>query len=50
MSTPKDHPHTPAGTPYEDAHPAIVAWTQSTAADRGTNELTLSDLQAMLES
>ncbi|MFD0229304.1 hypothetical protein ACWGPD_25255 [Streptomyces hirsutus] len=41
---------TPAGTPYEDAHPAIVAWSQSTAADRGTNELTLSDLQAMLES
>ncbi|MFL4910737.1 hypothetical protein ACJ6WF_48515 [Streptomyces sp. MMS24-I2-30] len=41
---------TPAGTPYEDAHPAIVAWTQSKAADRGTNELTLSDLQAMLES
>lgn len=41
---------TPAGTPYEDAHPAIVAWTQSSAADRGTNELSLSDLQAMLES
>ncbi|MDH6493686.1 hypothetical protein M2157_009773 [Streptomyces sp. SAI-127] len=40
----------PAGTPYEDAHPAIVAWTQSPAVDRGTNELTLNDLQAMLES
>jgi hypothetical protein len=39
---------TPAGTPYEDAHPAIVAWTS--AADRRTNELTLRDLQAMLES
>ncbi|MFD4860654.1 hypothetical protein [Streptomyces atratus] len=41
---------TPAGTPYEDAHPAIVAWAQSKAADRGTNELSLGDLQAMLES
>ncbi|MFJ2574728.1 hypothetical protein ACIOYT_30490 [Streptomyces halstedii] len=41
---------TPAGTPYEDAHPAILAWTQSKAADRGTNELSLGDLQAMLES
>ncbi|MFB7918058.1 hypothetical protein [Streptomyces sp. NPDC056061] len=41
---------TPAGTPYEDADPAIVAWTQSKVADRGTNELSLGDLQAMLES
>ncbi|MGX1762066.1 hypothetical protein ACWIG5_35035 [Streptomyces lydicus] len=41
---------TAVGVPYEDAHPAIVAWTQSPAADRGTNELSLSDLQAMLES
>ncbi|MCX5207625.1 hypothetical protein OG897_40250 [Streptomyces sp. NBC_00237] len=41
---------TPAGVPYEDAHPAILAWTQSKAADRGTNELSLSDLQAMMQS
>ncbi|MFD5000056.1 hypothetical protein [Streptomyces buecherae] len=41
---------TPAGTSYEQAHPAIVAWTQSSAAERGTNELTLRDLQDMLES
>lgn len=41
---------TPAGVPYEDAHPAILAWTQSKAADRGTNELSLGDLQAMMES
>ncbi|WP_435598383.1 hypothetical protein [Streptomyces anulatus] len=41
---------TPAGTRYEDAHPAIVAWTQSTAAERGTNELSLSDLQSMMAS
>ncbi|WP_254404503.1 hypothetical protein [Streptomyces anulatus] len=41
---------TPAGTRYEDAHPAIVAWTQSTAAERGTNELSLSDLRSMMAS
>ncbi|GAA4668002.1 hypothetical protein [Streptomyces youssoufiensis] len=41
---------TPAGTSYEQTHPAIVAWTQSSAAERGTNELTLRDLQHMLES
>ncbi|SCF67286.1 hypothetical protein [Streptomyces sp. Ncost-T10-10d] len=41
---------TPAGTPYEQAHPALVVWTQSGAAERGTNELTLRDLQDMLES
>ncbi|MEU0009571.1 hypothetical protein ABZ079_36545 [Streptomyces sp. NPDC006314] len=35
---------------YEDAHPAILAWTQSKAADRGMNELSLSDLQAMMAS
>ncbi|MEU5108439.1 hypothetical protein AB0H07_40325 [Streptomyces sp. NPDC021354] len=45
-----DGGNTTAGAPYEKAHPAIVAWTQSSAADRGTNELSLSDLQAMLES
>ncbi|GAA3135623.1 hypothetical protein [Streptomyces echinatus] len=45
-----DGQHTTAGTQYEDAHPAIVAWTQSKAADRGTNELSLSDLQAMMAS
>ncbi|MFE2187918.1 hypothetical protein [Streptomyces sp. NPDC059455] len=27
--------------------PAILAWTESSAADRGTNELTLRDLKAM---
>lgn len=45
-----DGQHTSAGAQYEDAHPAILAWTQSKAADRGTNELSLGDLQAMLES
>ncbi|MFI5774707.1 hypothetical protein ACIA74_40870 [Streptomyces sp. NPDC051658] len=45
-----DGQHTTAGAPYEDAHPAIVAWTQSKAADRGTNELSLSDLKAMVQS
>ncbi|MFJ6686713.1 hypothetical protein [Streptomyces werraensis] len=39
--------NTAAGTPYEKAHRAILAWTQSSAADRGTNELTLNDLKAM---
>ncbi|MFG3429422.1 hypothetical protein [Streptomyces californicus] len=41
---------TPAGAPYEDAHPALVAWTKGSAAERGTNELTLHDLQAMITS
>lgn len=41
---------TAAGVPYERAHPAIRDWTQSKAAERGTNELSLSDLRAMLES
>ncbi|MFI1226248.1 MULTISPECIES: hypothetical protein [unclassified Streptomyces] len=41
---------TPAGTAYEYAHPAIVAWTQSTADERGTNELSLNDLQSMMAS
>ncbi|OIJ95443.1 hypothetical protein [Streptomyces colonosanans] len=45
-----DGQNTAAGPRYEKAHPAIVAWTQSSAADRGTNELTLSDLKAMLQS
>ncbi|MES9558732.1 MULTISPECIES: hypothetical protein [unclassified Streptomyces] len=45
-----DGQHTTAGAQYEDAHPAIVAWTQSKAADRGTNELSLSDLKAMMQS
>ncbi|MEQ6028297.1 hypothetical protein SOM70_37745 [Streptomyces salinarius] len=45
-----DGQHTTAGAQYEDAHPAILAWTQSKAADRGTNELSLSDLQAMMAS
>ncbi|WP_274036392.1 hypothetical protein [Streptomyces sp. MMBL 11-1] len=41
---------TPAGTSYDDAHPAMVAWTQSSAAERRTNELTLGDLQAKIAS
>ncbi|MGW2183978.1 hypothetical protein ACWCXX_39620 [Streptomyces sp. NPDC001732] len=45
-----DGQHTTAGAQYEDAHPAIVAWTQSKAADRGTNELSLSDLKAMMQN
>ncbi|MFJ4526207.1 hypothetical protein ACIP4Y_35725 [Streptomyces sp. NPDC088810] len=45
-----DGHHTTAGAQYEDAHAAILAWTQSKAADRGTNELWLSDLQAMMAS
>ncbi|MDT0485350.1 hypothetical protein [Streptomyces doebereineriae] len=42
-----DGQNTAAGAAYEKAHPAIVAWTQSSAEDRGTNTLTLSDLKAM---
>ncbi|WP_251021892.1 hypothetical protein [Streptomyces sp. ISL-98] len=42
-----DGENTAAGTPYEKAHPAILAWTQSRAADRGKSELTLHDLQTM---
>ncbi|MGP4004415.1 hypothetical protein [Streptomyces sp. 8N706] len=38
---------TAAGVPYEQAQPAILAWTQSSAADRGTSELTVHDLRAM---
>lgn len=45
-----DGQRTTAGAQYEDAQPAILAWTQSKAADRGTNELSLSDLQAMMAS
>ncbi|MGW7620812.1 hypothetical protein ACWGLG_34245 [Streptomyces antimycoticus] len=35
---------------YTEAHPAILAWTESSAADRGRNELTLRDLKAMQQS
>ncbi|MFF7601480.1 hypothetical protein [Streptomyces mirabilis] len=28
-----------AGATYEQTHPAILAWTQNSAADRGANEL-----------
>ncbi|MCZ0983795.1 hypothetical protein O1L60_44320 [Streptomyces diastatochromogenes] len=42
-----DGQNTVAGASYEEAHPAILAWTQSSAADRGTNELSLADLKAM---
>lgn len=28
-----------AGASYEQAHPAILAWTQNSTADRGANEL-----------
>ncbi|WP_018555006.1 MULTISPECIES: hypothetical protein [unclassified Streptomyces] len=47
-----DGQNTAIATSYspEDAHPAIVKWTQSSAAVRGTNELSLGDLKAMLES
>ncbi|MFD3678603.1 hypothetical protein [Streptomyces sp. NPDC058613] len=41
---------TAAGASYEQAHPAILAWTQSSAADRGTTELSVGDLQAMQRS
>ena len=43
-----DGTDTAAGTPYDRAHPAILDWAQSKAADRGTNELTLRDLKAMI--
>jgi hypothetical protein len=42
-----DGQNTAAGAEYNQAHPAILAWTQSEAADRGVNELTLRDLKAM---
>jgi hypothetical protein len=42
-----DGQNTAAGTEYEVAHPAILAWTQSQAVDRDANELTLDDLKAM---
>ncbi|MFD3666124.1 hypothetical protein ACFWVF_36890 [Streptomyces sp. NPDC058659] len=45
-----DGQNTVAGTRYEDAHPAILSWAESKAADRGTNELSLSDLKAMQRS
>jgi hypothetical protein len=45
-----DGKNTAAGAQYEHAHPAILAWTQSSAADRGTNELTLHDLKAMQQN
>ncbi|MGW0315402.1 hypothetical protein [Streptomyces flavidovirens] len=45
-----DGQNTAAGASYEEAHPAILAWTQSGAADRGTNELSLGDLKAMQQS
>ncbi|MFF4753340.1 hypothetical protein ACWD5R_32760 [Streptomyces sp. NPDC002514] len=45
-----DGQNTAAGTPYEKARPAILAWTQSSAADRGANKLTLRDLKAMQQS
>lgn len=41
---------TAAGTQHEPPHPAILTWTQSEAADRGVNELTLRDLKAMQQS
>ncbi|WP_411139032.1 hypothetical protein [Streptomyces sp. C10] len=45
-----DGENTAAGAPYEQAHPAILAWTQSSVTDRGKNELTLSDLKALQRS
>lgn len=41
---------TAAGASRKDVDPAILAWMESSAAERGRNELSLSDLQAMLES
>ncbi|MER8225402.1 hypothetical protein ABTZ58_33585 [Streptomyces sp. NPDC094143] len=43
-----DGQNTAAGTDHTEAHPDFVAWTQSSAADRGTNTLTLSDLNERL--
>jgi len=34
-----DGRNTAAGATYEQAHPAILARTQNSAADRGANEL-----------
>ncbi|MEU7592583.1 hypothetical protein AB0B79_06030 [Streptomyces sp. NPDC039022] len=34
----------------EEAPPTVLNWTQSSATDRGTNELPLSDLKAMVQS
>jgi hypothetical protein len=34
-----DGRNTAAGASYEQAHPAILAWTQNSALDRGANEL-----------
>ncbi|MFE7805868.1 hypothetical protein ACFU51_14625 [Streptomyces sp. NPDC057430] len=47
-----DGQNTAVGTSYsrEEAHPAILKWTQSSAADRGKNELSLGDLKAMQQS
>ncbi|GHD46937.1 hypothetical protein GCM10010317_023130 [Streptomyces mirabilis] len=42
-----DGRNTAACASYEQAHSAILAWTQSSAADRGANELTLYDLKTM---
>ncbi|MFF3581006.1 hypothetical protein [Streptomyces mirabilis] len=42
-----DGRNTAAGASYEQAHPVILAWAQSSAADRGANELTLHDLKTM---
>jgi hypothetical protein len=42
-----DGQDTAAGAPYGEASATILAWTQSSAAKRGTNELTLHDLKAM---
>jgi hypothetical protein len=42
-----DGRNTAACASYEQAHSAILAWTRSSAADRGANELTLHDLKTM---
>ncbi|MFE5595998.1 hypothetical protein [Streptomyces sp. NPDC056549] len=41
---------TAAGAPYARAHPAILAWTQSSAVEQGARELTLIDLKEMRRS
>ncbi|GAA0690869.1 hypothetical protein GCM10009548_73360 [Streptomyces malaysiensis subsp. malaysiensis] len=45
--TDSDGQNTAVGAPCEQAHPAILTRTRSSATDRGRNELTPGDLNAM---
>ncbi|MEU8465125.1 hypothetical protein [Streptomyces sp. NPDC029003] len=45
-----DGQNTAAGASYEEAHPAIRAWTQGGAVERGTNELSLGGLKALQQT